>query len=76
MFGLMAIAPNDFRGIPMLSLTNDPPLQALAQRDVKKPNDPEAKVELGDAWLNFAHSRGETERPEWLSRARFWYGRL
>ena len=60
-------------GLPMLAKGSDPQWQALAQKDLANPSDPQARLALGDAWWEMAQAKSELARGSLLARARRWY---
>ena len=60
-------------GLPMLAKGSDPQWQALAQKDLANPSDPQARLALGDAWWEMAQAKTELARGSLLARARRWY---
>jgi len=70
----LALVKRDWdHGLPMLAKAGDPEWQALAQKDLAGPSDPQAQLELGDAWWEMAHTKSDLARGSLLARARRWY---
>jgi len=70
----LALVKRDWdHGLPMLAKAGDPEWQALAQKDLAGPSDPQTQLDLGDAWWEMAHARSELARGSLLARARRWY---
>ena len=70
----LALVKRDWdHGLPMLAKGSDPQWQALAQKDLADPSDPQAQLALADAWWEMAQAKSELARGSLLVRARRWY---
>ncbi len=61
------------RGLPMLTLGDDPQLKDLALRDLADPQDAVEQAQLGEDWR--AVARAESRARPILQRAMFWYSK-
>jgi hypothetical protein len=61
------------RGLTHLSQGSDPTLKALATRDLAKPVESAAQVELADAWWDVGELTAAHAKRQVLGRAAYWY---
>lgn len=61
------------RGLELLSRCNDPTLQSLAQRELLRPDDPAALVDLAHGWWNISQQHGGMIRNRLQDHAAQWY---
>jgi hypothetical protein len=61
------------RGLSLLARGADATMKALANRDMKNPEDASEQVELADAWWDVGESADEIYRRQALGRAAYWY---
>ena len=57
----------------MLALSSDPALKQLAEKELQKPSDSTAMLDLGDGWWELAQKNATQEKASLLARAAFWY---
>jgi hypothetical protein len=63
------------RGLPMIALGKDSPLQALAVAEMSPPQEAEAQLKLADEWSDLADNTPDaSEKARLQGRAMFWYG--
>lgn len=60
-------------GLPLLAKCKDEKLAALAKQDSGNPETAKAKVELADAWHDFAQTLDKDIQSETMLRAAHWY---
>ena len=61
-------------GLPMLALSTEGDLKALAEQELAKPADDDQRVQIGDAWYALAKKTGAAnEKNPMLARAQYWY---
>ena len=60
-------------GLPKLARGSDPALKDLATRDLAEPQDPSARMAIGDGWWDLAEKESGTAREKARSRAVHWY---
>lgn len=61
-------------GLPLLVQGGDNKLSAAARKDQQPPTEPEAMVDVGDAWWDLAAAdRGLLSKRQLQARARYWY---
>jgi len=61
------------KGLPHLKAGADPALAKLAQRDLSRPGDPQAQVQLGDDWCKLSENEQKLAESAIQSRAAHWY---
>jgi WD40 repeat protein len=61
------------KGLPLLARGGDAGLQAAAKKDLVKPQEAAAQVEVGDSWWDLGESRKDSTRKALLARAGHWY---
>ena len=61
------------KGLPMLALSSDPALKALAEKDIKGVAASDEQVKLGDAWWNLAARQEGVAKTQMQGRAGYWY---
>lgn len=61
-------------GLPMLALSTDTELKALAEQELAQPVNDDQRVQVGDAWYALAKKTGAAaEKHPMLARAQYWY---
>jgi hypothetical protein len=63
------------RGLPLLALSNNLELKALATREIASVVDPADQVKLADAWWNVAEKGATTDKLQIEQHAGLWYSR-
>ncbi|MHC4399635.1 MAG: hypothetical protein ACYTG0_08145 [Planctomycetota bacterium] len=61
------------KGIPMLALSSDTALKALALEELAGATTPDAQVAVGDGWFDLAERQEEEANKALLKRAETWY---
>jgi serine/threonine protein kinase len=62
------------RGLPILAVSAKAPLNALAEKDLSRPEEALAQVEIGDGWWDLAEKERAAYRKQHLQeRAKTWY---
>ncbi len=72
---LYCFARNDWRqGLPHLAKCNDADLATMAKREVDSPpGEPNAQIDLADAWWDLAQTRKDKEKEALMLHAGYWY---
>ena len=63
------------KALPFLALGNNDSLRLVATKELTKPADPTAQVELGDSWSALAEKSKPGDKVNMQSRAAMWYSR-
>jgi WD40 repeat protein len=61
------------KGLPRLAAGNDPTLQALAKKELAKPAEGPAQIELGDAWWDLGETKSGAVKAQLQHHAAYWY---
>ncbi len=71
---LCFVKGNYGRGLSMLIKTNHAILGNIAKQDFANPQQPDAQIEVGNAWWKLAgKSTDKDERHAYMERAKYWY---